>query len=152
MANPITFKPKPVDPKLELQRRLEAAPNQHAEALLVAYDVLEEAHRQGILDTLHGALRAKDTIFGLLAKYSAEPVSVNAIRNLVAMGSLMGAIDPELLTGLSKRVGEVMAEQKREGPPSLWQILKQTRTPEARRGLGLMTRMLGALGGAAGKS
>jgi hypothetical protein len=51
MANSIQFVPKAVDPKLELQRRLAAAPNEHAEALLVAFDLLEEAHRQGVLGT-----------------------------------------------------------------------------------------------------
>ncbi len=34
MANPIHFSPK-VDPQTELQRRLKAAPEEHAEALLV---------------------------------------------------------------------------------------------------------------------
>jgi uncharacterized protein YjgD (DUF1641 family) len=147
MANPISFKPKVVDPKLELQRRLEAAPNDHAEALLVAYDVLEEAHRQGILDALHGALGAKDTIVGLLAKYSAEPVSVNAIRNLMVLGKLLGTLDPEPISQLSKEMAAAMAEHNGETkPPSLWQIVKNVRTPEARRGLALMTRMLGAIG------
>ena len=36
MANPIAFKPNPVDPKLELEKRLSAAPMEHGEALLVA--------------------------------------------------------------------------------------------------------------------
>ena len=71
MANPIHFVPKQVDPKLELGRRLAAAPTEHAEALLVAFDLLEEAHRQGVLDALHGAIGAKDTIVASLAAYSA---------------------------------------------------------------------------------
>ena len=147
MANPITFKPKAVDPKLELQRRLAAAPNDHAEALLVAYDVLEEAHRQGILDALHGAIGAKNTIVGLLAKYSAEPESVNAIRNLLALGKLLGSVDPEPISRLSKELDVAMRTHNGEQePPSLWQLFKRVRTPEARRGLSFMTLMLGAIG------
>ena len=147
MANPITFKPKLVDPKLELQRRLDAAPTEHAEALLVAYDLLEEAHRQGILDALHGAIGAKNTIVGLLAKYSAEPVSVNAIRNLLVLGKLLGTLEAEPLSLLSKEMaGAMQAHNAEPQPPSLWQLLKRVTTPEARRGLSFMTLMLGALG------
>ncbi len=117
----------------------------------MAYDVLEAAHRQGILDAMHGALGAKDTIVGLLAKYSAEPVSVNAIRNLMALGKMLGTLDPEPISQLSKEMAAAMAEHNGETkPPSLWQIFQRVRTPEARRGLGLMTRMLGVLGRGAG--
>jgi uncharacterized protein YjgD (DUF1641 family) len=147
MANPIAFKPKSVDPKLELQRRLDAAPTEHAEALLVAYDLLEEAHRQGILDALHGAIGAKDTIVGLLAKYSAETISVNAIRNLLILGKMLGALDPEPLSQMSKHMAEAIGTHQRESePPSLWTLMKRALTPEARRGLSFMTLMLGAVG------
>jgi uncharacterized protein YjgD (DUF1641 family) len=147
MANPISFKPKAVDPKLELQRRLAAAPNDHAEALLVAFDVLEEAHRQGILDALHGVIGAKDTIVGLLAKYSAEEISVNAIRNLMALGKVLGTLDPEPLSQLSKEMVVAMqAHKAEEKPPSLWQLFRRVNQPEARRGLSFLTLMLGAFG------
>lgn len=147
MANPISFKPKAVDPKLELQRRLAAAPNDHAEALLVAFDVLEEAHRQGILDALHGAIGAKDTIVGLLAKYSAEELSVNGIRNLMALGKVLGTLDPEPLSQLSKEMVVAMdAHKGEEKPPSLWQLFRRVNQPEVRRGLSFLTLMLGAFG------
>jgi uncharacterized protein YjgD (DUF1641 family) len=147
MANPISFKPKAVDPKLELQRRLAAAPNDHAEALLVAYDLLEEAHRQGILDALHGAIGAKDTIVGLLAKYSAEEISVNAIRNLLALGKVLGTLDPGPLSQLSKEMTSAMETHKSEKePPSLWQLFRHANQTEARRGLSFLTLMLSAFG------
>jgi uncharacterized protein YjgD (DUF1641 family) len=147
MANPISFIPKAVDPKLELQKRLQAAPNEHAEALLVAYDLLEEAHRQGILDALHGAIGAKDTIVGLVAQYSAEPMSVNAIRNLLALGKILGTLEPEPLSQLSKEMAVALDSHKREQePPSLWQIFKRATSSDARRGLSFMTLMLTAVG------
>jgi hypothetical protein len=52
MANPIAFKPITVDFKLDLQRRLEKAPSEHAAAMLQAWDVLEAAHEAGVLDLL----------------------------------------------------------------------------------------------------
>lgn len=149
MANPIKFVPKAVDPKLELQRRLIAAPVEHAEALLVAFDLLEEAHRQGVLDALHGAIGAKDTIMAALAVYSADPVSINALRNLLILGRILGSLEPEPLSRVSKAMFAAAEEHKAEKePPSLWQLFKRVRTAEARRGLSLMTRMLGAIGAA----
>jgi uncharacterized protein YjgD (DUF1641 family) len=147
MANPISFTPRAVDPKLELQRRLAAAPNEHAEALLVAFDLLEEAHRQGLLDALHGAIGAKDTIVGLLAKYSAEPLSVNAIRNLLVLGKILGTLEPEPLSQLSKEMAAAIENHKREHkPPSLWQLCKRATSPDSRRGLSFATHLLSALG------
>jgi uncharacterized protein YjgD (DUF1641 family) len=145
----LNLQTKSVDPKLELQRRLSAAPTEHAEALLVAYDLLEEAHRQGVLDAIHGAIGAKDTIMASVTAYLAEPMSIHAIRNLLALGKVLGTLQPEPLSRVSKAMFEAAEEHKREkDPPGLWQLFKRMRTPEARRGLSLMTRMLGAVGAA----
>jgi uncharacterized protein YjgD (DUF1641 family) len=147
MAAPISFKPREVDPKHELQLRLDAAPTEHAEALLVAWDVLEEAHRQGILDALHGAIGAKDTIVGILAKYSAEPLSVNALRNLLILAKAFGSVDPEFLRGVSEQTSAAVEAHRAEAkPPSLWQLFRRLFQPEARRGLSLATQLLAALG------
>jgi uncharacterized protein YjgD (DUF1641 family) len=147
MAQPIRFKPKEADPKTELLRRLEAAPVQHAEALLVAYDLLEDAHKQGILDALQGAISARDTIVGLLAKYSAEPMSVNAFRNALALGKMLGSVDPEPLSRLSKEIFTAVETHQQEAqPPSLWALFKRVRQPDTRRGLSFLTLMLSALG------
>ena len=151
MANPIAFTPKEADPRVELQRRLDAAPTEHAEALLVAYDLLEEAHRQGILDALHGAVHAKDTIVSLLAKYAAEPVNLNALRSLIAFGKLVGSLDPEPLANMASETYRAMEAHKLEQkPPSLWQLFRRMTRPEARRGLSFATLMLEALGRARG--
>jgi uncharacterized protein YjgD (DUF1641 family) len=152
MANAIAFTPKKVDPKLELGRRLAEAPTEHAEALLVAYDLLEEAHKQGILDALHGAIGARDTIVGLIAKYSAEEVSVNAIRNGLSLAKILGTLDPEVLSAFSKETFTAMEAHKKEAePPTLWQLFKRILEPDTRRGFSFATRMLAALGRAAGQ-
>lgn len=147
MAEPIAFAPKKADPKTELQRRLAAAPNEHAEALLVAYDLLAEAHRQGILDALHGAVRAKDPIVSILANYAAEPVNINALRHVIAVGKMVGSFDPEPISVFSKEAQAAVETHKRESkPPSLWQLFRRMSQPEARRGLSFLTSMLAALG------
>jgi uncharacterized protein YjgD (DUF1641 family) len=134
---------------LELQRRLAGAPNEHAEALLVAFDVLEEAHRQGVLDALHGAMRAKDTIIGLLAEYTADPLSTNSQRNLMALARLLGSLDPEPVSRLTKEIAALKQEKEKREPPSLWQLYRRAKKPEARRGFALLMSVLGALGRAA---
>lgn len=136
MANPIAFEPKPVDPKMELQRRLDAAPLEHAEALLAAYDLLEEAHNQGLLDLLHGAMGSKDAIMAKIAQYARQPVSTTVIRNLLALGELLGSIDPELL----------QPARPQQKPPSLWQIIRRMLSEDGRRGLGRLTALLTAMG------
>jgi uncharacterized protein YjgD (DUF1641 family) len=149
VAVPIDFTPKPADPKLELMRRLSSAPIDHAESLLAGLELLEEAHRQGVLDLVRGGLGAKDTIVGLLAQYSADPASVNALRNLLAIGKLMGALDPEPLSTLSKEMAESAESPRAETPPSVWELFKRIQQPEARRGLSFLISLLAALGRAA---
>ncbi len=147
MANPIAFKPKSVDPKLELKRRLEVAPTEHAEALLVAYDLLQSAHDQGLLDLLNGMVTGKNFIAGKLAEYAKMPEGINGIRNLLEAAKILVNIDPELLDRLSRSVVEAHAQHKREQkPPSLWEIFRRTNSEDGRRGLSLMTLMLTGLG------
>ena len=146
MAQPIAFTPKQADPRTELERRLAAAPTAHAEALLVAYDLLEESHRQGILDALHGAVSAKDTIASLLAQYSSQPVSINFLRHVLAVAKMIGGLDPEPISKLSKEAVAAMESHKRETkPPSLWQLFKRMMHADTRRGLSFLTHMLSAL-------
>jgi uncharacterized protein YjgD (DUF1641 family) len=147
MANPITFKPKPVDPHLELERRLNAAPREHAEALLVVYDIIQAAHDNGLLDTAHGLLSARDTIMGKLAEYAKTPEGEVGIRNILAAAKILAALDPEILDQLSRSVTTAsqqhMQEQK---PPSLWQLFKRANTEDSRRGLSFFTLLLSGFG------
>jgi len=149
MANPISFKPKPADSKIEVMRRLTAAPIDHAESLLAWLDLLDAAHRQGVPDLARGALEAKDTIIGLLAQYSTDAASMNALRNLLALAKLMGSLDPEPLSALSREMAEATESHRVEAPPSVWELFKRIQQPEARRGLAFLTSVLSALGRAA---
>lgn len=147
MANPITFKPLPVDPHLELERRLNAAPREHAEALLVVYDILQAAHDNGLLDTAHGLVSARDTIFGKLAEYAKTPEGETGIRNLLAAAKVLGALDPEVLDQLSRSVVTASQQhQQEQKPPSLWQLFKRTNSEDGRRGLSFLTLLLSGLG------
>src|SRR3979411_2008391 len=102
MAHPIAFKPITVDFKADLSRRLAKAPEEHAAALLAALDVIEVAHREGILDLLHGMIGAKDTITSKVAEYARLPEGVAGIRNLLTAAKILTELDPEVLDQLSK--------------------------------------------------
>jgi uncharacterized protein YjgD (DUF1641 family) len=147
MAKPIAFKPVTVDFKADLQRRLEAAPAEHAAALLAALDVIEVAHREGILDLLHGMIGAKDTIAAQVAKYAALPEGVTGIRNLLTAAKILTELDPEILDHLSKSMASATEEHKREQhPPSLWHLAKRATSEDGRRGLSFFTLLLTCLG------
>ncbi len=147
MAHPLSFRPAPIDPHLELQRRLSDAPREHAEALLVAYDVLQTAHDKGILDLLHGMIGAKDTIFATIARYSKTPEGIAGLRNLLEGAKILIALDPEILDCLSKAMVSATVDHKKEPkPPGIFQIAKRTLSEDGRRGLSFATLLLTGLG------
>ena len=147
MAKPIEFKPATVDFKADLQRRLEKAPDEHAAALLAAYDVLEAAYDEGLLDILHGMIASKDTIITTLSRFAREPEGIAGIRNLLTAAKILTALDPEVLDQVSKVMARATEEHKREQtPPSLFQLAKRANSEDSRRGLSFMTMILSGLG------
>jgi uncharacterized protein YjgD (DUF1641 family) len=147
MAKPIAFKPITVDFKADLQRRLEKAPDEHAAALLAAYDVLEAAYDQGLLDILHGLIASKDTIITTLSRYAGQPEGIAGIRNLLTAAKVLTELDPEVLDQVSKAMASATEEHKREQtPPSLFQLAKRATSEDSRRGLSFMTLILSSLG------
>jgi uncharacterized protein YjgD (DUF1641 family) len=143
MAVPVAFEPKKLDPRIGLSKRLENAPEEHAEALLVLYDLLQSAHDQGLLDAAHGFVQAKDMVFGELASGAKKQETVAALRNLISLGKILGALDPE---ALSCAVAAIEKDSHAEEPPSLWQIFRSVRTRESRRALGILTTLLRGIG------
>lgn len=147
MANPIAFHPRVVDPQVELQKRLAAAPTEHAEALLVAWDLLQAAHDQGLLDLAHGMVTAKDYIAGKGAEYAKLPEGVSGIRNLLSLSRVLMTIDPDVVDCLARAVATAGHEHRsEEKAPSLWQLLKRVTGEDARRGLSFVTLTLVSLG------
>ena len=154
MAHPITFKPQPVDYHKELMRRVEEAPREHAEALLVAWDLLQTSHDQGILELAQGLIGGKDIIAGKLADAAKLPESVTAIRNGMALARILGSLDPDLLQRLAKSFDAAALQHRDEEkePPSLWRLFRRSTSADARRGLSFLTDLLVALGRATKKS
>ena len=147
MAKPIAFKPAAVNFKADLQRRLEKAPEEHAAALLAAYDVLEAAYDEGLLDILHGMIASKDTIITTLSRFASQPEGIAGIRNLLTAAKILTELDPEVLDNVSKAMASATEEHKREQtPPSLFQLAKRANSEDSRRGLSFMTTLLSSFG------
>ncbi|QHS52021.1 DUF1641 domain-containing protein [Edaphobacter sp. 12200R-103] len=147
MANPISFKPQPVDPHLELEQRLARAPRKHAEALLVVYDILEAAHENGTLDAVHGLVFARDKIAGRLAEYAGTPEGKAALLNLLELGKVLASLDPEVLAPLVDSMQKTTGEHRQEKtPPSTWQLFRRATSEDGRRGLSFLTLFLTNLG------
>ncbi len=146
MANPLHFVPK-VDPKLELQRQLDNAPLENAEALLVAYDILKTAHANGTLDLVNGLVGGRDIIAEKLSEYAKLPGGIAAIRNLLELSKILMALDPETLDQLTKSMVAATGQHRAEvKPPSLWQLAKRATSEDSRRGLSFMTLLLESVG------
>lgn len=152
MAHPITFKPEPVDPHLELMKRVEAAPREHAEALLVAWDVLQAAHDQGMLDLLHGLLGGRNLIAEKLAEAVNTTDGINLLRNVIAAGRILAAADPDFLYKFSKALDRELQPGGPSAPgtpaPTLLQLFRKVRAEDTRRGLGLALGLVSSLGAA----
>jgi uncharacterized protein YjgD (DUF1641 family) len=163
MAHPITFKPKPVDPHVELMKRVEGAPRDHAEALLVAWDLLQSAHDKGLLDLAQGLVEGKDIITGKLAEAANLPESVAAIRNGMALARVLGSLDPDMLQRLAKSLddaskkkvageqeaamhGSQYKDKSKQKTPGIFAIAKRALSKDGRRGLAFATDLLVALG------
>ncbi len=150
MAVPLAFKPAPIDVHQELMHRVEAAPREHAEALLGAWDLLQAAHDQGLLEILHGLLGGRDIIAEKLAVAAKSDEAVALIRNAMALSRIVAAFNPDMLQRMAQSVEGAIAPPaggaQPSEPPSLWQLFGKLREPDTRRGMGFALEMLNAFG------
>jgi uncharacterized protein YjgD (DUF1641 family) len=147
MAHQITFKPQPLDPQKERMQRVQNAPRDHAEALLAAWDLLEASHEKGILDLAQGLIGGRDIIAGKLAEAVNSADGINAIRNLIALGRILAAIDPDMLYRVSRALDR-HAPRMQDRPPSLLSLFRQFRAEDTRRGLAYGLELLAVVGAA----
>jgi uncharacterized protein YjgD (DUF1641 family) len=147
MANPIPFEPKKADPKTEHELRLRNAPTEHAEAALVAWDLLQTAHDQGVLDLLQGMIGSKDMIAGKIAEYARLPEGVAGMRNVLAFAKILTVLDPETLNCVANALDTARLKHQAETkPPSLFGLARRVANEDSRRGLSFVTLILSELG------
>jgi len=119
----------PPDSRLDLVRRIENAPREHAEAVLEAYDVLQRLHDTGALGLLNGLLSAEDTVIDKVTDVVSSKQAVTALRIAMILGGTLTSIDAD-------RVHAAVTEAKTR-TPSLWKLLRTACSKEVRKAAGL---------------
>ena len=148
MAQPICLPTSTRDPRKELIARLEAAPQEHAEALLDSYELLQQMHDKHVFEVLRGVLGAGDKIIETTASSVDAPEGIDAFRNLVILGKMLGSINPDVLQCFAEATTETLGCYQKPiiEPPGLFSLLSQFRHKELRRSMALINRFLETLG------
>ena len=148
MAQPIPLEIPPRNPRAELRSRLEQAPEQHAEAVLAAYEVLQELHNRGVLEIMRGALAASDEILEKVVDGAKTPEAIRAIRNLLFWRQILGSIEPEWFKGIFQAIPEGIAQAtaERDQPVSLFRLFRRLTNRDSLRGLAAAIDFLQAFG------
>ena len=148
MAQPIPLEIPPRNPRAELRSRLEQAPEEHAEAVLAAYEVLDELHSRGVLEIMRGALAASDDILEKVVDNVRTPETIRTIRNLLVCSRILGSIEPEWFKGLFQAIPEGIAQAtaEREQPVSFLRLLRRLIHKDSLRALAAAFDFLQAFG------
>ena len=148
MAQPIPLEIPPRNPRAELRSRLEQAPEQHAEAVLAAYEVLQELHNRGVLEIMRGAIAASDEILEKVVDGAKTPEAIRAIRNLLFWRQILGSIEPEWFRGIFQAIpdGLAQATADRDQPVSFFRLLRRLSNKDSLRGLAAAIDFLQAFG------
>jgi uncharacterized protein YjgD (DUF1641 family) len=148
MAQPIPLEIPPRNPRAELRSRLERAPEEHAEAVLAAYEVLQELHNRGALEIMRGALAASDEILEKVVDNARTPEAIRAIRNLFFWRQILGSIEPEWFKGIFQAVPEGIAQAtaEREKPVRFFGLLRRLTSKDSLRALAAALDFLQAFG------
>jgi uncharacterized protein YjgD (DUF1641 family) len=148
MAQPIPLEIPPRNPRAELRSRLEQAPEEHAEAVLAAYEVLQQLHERGVLEIMRGTLAASDEILEKVVDNAKTPEAIRAIRNLLFWRQILGSIEPEWFKGIFQAIPEGIAEAtaEREKPIGLFGLLRRLTSKDSLRGMAAAIDFLQAFG------
>jgi uncharacterized protein YjgD (DUF1641 family) len=146
MAKQIEFRPPLPSAQEELQRRLNAAPGEHADAVLNAFKTLQTLHDTRTLDFVQGLFGAGDEVLTQVVVIATSPQSTRAIRNLLVLTNILGNIDPDALQRIAQAVTPALTERQPAQPPSLFQITRQLFSRDARRALATGVSLLQAVG------
>jgi uncharacterized protein YjgD (DUF1641 family) len=148
MAQPIPLEIPPRNPRAELQSRLENAPEEHVEAVLAAYEVLQELHNRGVLEIMRGGLAASDELLQKVVDNAKTPEAIRAIRNLFLLQGILGRIEPEWFEAISRAIPEGIARgtAERHQPVSFFSLFRRLTSKDSLRGLAAAVDFLQAFG------
>ncbi len=138
MAKAVEFRPVPRPAIEETRRKLDAAPLEHAEAILNAYRTLQMLHDSNTLDMVRGLLGAGGTVLNESVSVLTSEKSMRAIRNLLVLINLAGEIDPQVLHSLTGTLAPLFKPSAPlPEPPSLFALARRLLSKDVRRVLGI---------------
>jgi hypothetical protein len=141
MATPVDFREfTPNNSRNDLMRRLEQAPEEHVEALLSTYDLLQRMHDKGLIDVASGLLSASDTVVERCADIADSREGVNALRVMFMLINLLGALDVNQM--------HVLLSTGDNKPPSFLKLGRDAMSLDARRGMAAAVGLLNVFGAA----
>jgi uncharacterized protein YjgD (DUF1641 family) len=149
MAKPIELMPKinaAQGAREELKRRIDAAPVDHGDAVLDAYELLQQLHESGTLDVLRGLLGAGDEVVRHAVGVAIKPELVAVLRNLLILGRLISDVSPDKLERVLGDVSAALAKEPVDNPPSLFAIFRRFSSVESRRALNAAATVLETVG------
>lgn len=148
MAQPIPLEVAPRNAREELRRRLERAPDEHAEAVLAAFELLQEMHDQGLLEMARGVVSARDEILGTLAADASTPEALRAIRNLLFWRRILGSIEPDCFQAIFQAIPEGIAQATapRQKPVTLFGLLRRLTDKDSMRAMAAAVDFLQSFG------
>jgi uncharacterized protein YjgD (DUF1641 family) len=132
----------------ELRTKVENAPLQHGEAVLAAYELLQQAQDHGVIDTLRGAIGAGDAIVDKASEFANTPEGVRAIRNFLALTRVFANLDPEKVDAVANAITENQCRKAEPGcePPSILKSLQMMNSRNSRRTLATLAAVTNAFG------
>ncbi len=146
MAKAIEFRPQAMPAKEEQQRKLDAAPMEHAEAVLDAFRTLQTLHDTHALEFIRGLLGAGDEVLTQVVSVATSPQSTRALRNLLILVDVLGSVNPDALHRITATVTPALTEQQPAEPPSLFAITRRLFSRDARRALATGVALLEGVG------
>ena len=148
MAQPISLTLPPRNPQCEFEVRLEAAPAQHAEAILAAYEVLQLMHDKGILELMRGTLGGGEMVVQQAVAVVHDAAAIRAARNVLLLIKALGEVEPALLSDFTNALPKALVQANREEakPPGLFKLLRTFLNADFRRGLAAFNDLLEMFG------
>jgi uncharacterized protein YjgD (DUF1641 family) len=145
MAQPIAFH-APAEAAPTNMERLLTAPEEHAEAVLSAYELLQLLHDRGVLNLLRGVVDAGDELISTITKAVDTPESIRAIRNFILLTKFFGSIPPDVLISLVDTVSAGAQREKAHKAPGLLQLLWRLRNEGSRHAAAVALDLLEGFG------
>ncbi|HEX3628340.1 MAG TPA: DUF1641 domain-containing protein [Verrucomicrobiae bacterium] len=146
MAQPVEYEHTPRNLKQELYPPSQTALDEHPEAILDVYAILQLLRDKGILEIIKGGLGSIEKMMEVIAETLEREEVVRTVRNVTVLVKMIGSIEPEVLENAMKSLSNATEGAKAKKPPSLLHLLGQLSGEDTRRALGPLAAALQSIG------